>query len=48
MSKTETKSEKKYVYGPPVCKECGTKVFEMTNKHYICVMCRNKERKQKR
>jgi DNA-directed RNA polymerase subunit RPC12/RpoP len=41
MSKKEQESTKKYTYGPPVCKQCGTKVFLMMSKtKFKCVLCR--------
>jgi tRNA(Ile2) C34 agmatinyltransferase TiaS len=42
MKKKKQKFVPKYVYGPPVCKKCGTKVFLMTGKHrFKCVLCRH-------
>ena len=30
----------KIIYGPPVCRECGTKVFKVTDKGRCkCVLC---------
>jgi len=42
MSKKKEKFVSRYVYGPPVCKQCGTKVFKMITKtKYECVLCKN-------
>ena len=42
MNKKKKKFVPKYVYGPPVCRKCGTKVFLMTGKHkFKCVLCRD-------
>lgn len=42
MTKQEKKSSEKVVYGPPVCRKCGTKVFTMTGKNkFKCVLCRD-------
>ncbi len=49
MSKKKKKFASRYVYGPPVCKECGTKVFiQITKTRFKCVLCKfvSTERKQ--
>jgi len=43
VTKKNGKLSEKVVYGPPVCKECGTKVFLMTNNKYICVLCHDEK-----
>ena len=47
MTKKNEKYIGKVVYGPPVCRKCGTEVFVMTGKNrFKCVLCRD-ERTEK-